>query len=597
MKIRWIALFLLFTLTAGCSMQAPKEPARSFAKPVQSQLLVLDGKGIIGIALKDLQTNQQTEYTAPGFLQEFIGFLQEQQYTPAEKMPEDTYEVQLLDSEQKPVLVLKVSGRWIDFSKDIMIGPSTLRKGTYELEHWIDSKMRKFYEGAVLSPAYLQYPAKLTMPDEVYSAELIDRGSTRVNAYEVIPRMYELIDTCFNRQTFEITGGRILRDSSQREAEIAAAQEANQCIAVSYGDSGTYMQAQTDGPYAQWMDGSNSLLVRTSDGLDSYRLITQDRAMELKVTEDFHEKWSEIFAINRERTEHLTPQMIKEIFHGQKPHWMDFICKNLGVASSYGNEYTELKESVMKLDASGNPYSLLSFYNPSYVVIFIFKQDQKSCWQFVDTISFGGWVTDNQYHIEKAGEQIWIVGDRCRGHGTGVSRHCQEWYTVSEKGAHMAISFPYDDYLGEPDGGYGIQAEKIHVNKKGKIEIIVDYKNYRYYNMELPMANEYGQVKVEGKKQVVFCWNSQEGRFTAEGYVPDEYGVTPVSPDCSEITQKCDEILKNNYDAIQKMIQALPGEKDENIRSDKATGAKKFLNDCTDSSMKQELIKLLADVM
>ncbi|MCX8171759.1 MAG: rubrerythrin family protein, partial [Candidatus Bathyarchaeota archaeon] len=58
-----------------------------------------------------------------------------------------------------------------------------------------------------------------------------------------------------------------------------------------------------------------------------------------------------------------------------------------------------------------------------------------------------------------------------------------ETYEVNEMyPAYNAVAKLQDEKGAQRTTDWALQAEKIHVNKKGKIEIMVDYKNYKYYN-------------------------------------------------------------------------------------------------------------------
>ena len=89
--------------------------------------------------------------------------------------------------------------------------------------------------------------------------------------------------------------------------------------------------------------------------------------------------------------------------------------------------------------------------------LLFFKEDK-----FIDYIDCGHRTAGTEYRLEKVGDKIFIVGRKNREHGTGEERNFEEWYTLSDEGKKLVISFPYYDFI-QPHRGYELTANNIKI--------------------------------------------------------------------------------------------------------------------------------------
>lgn len=138
------------------------------------------------------------------------------------------------------------------------------------------------------------------------------------------------------------------------------------------------------------------------------------------------------------------------------------------------------------------------------------------------------------------------------------------------------------------------KAEDIRLEKGNPVRLKVDYSLTRVYMLDVPEADEYGQVNISGKKTVDFVWDAGQQIFTS-AYPISEQGATQISPECTGITKKVDAILESDYDRLLDEIKALDSLENK-LEKDHKTGALElFLEDCPDSDKKAALIGLLSE--
>ena len=123
-----------------------------------------------------------------------------------------------------------------------------------------------------------------------------------------------------------------------------------------------------------------------------------------------------------------------------------------------------------------------------------------------------------EYRLEKAGDKIFIVGRRCREHGTGVEGNYKKWYSLSENGKKLIMGFPslYFNQPGLGPWGYELTAGNVQFNAGGDMSVTVDYNVRKYYELNIDIANEFGHVNVKGRKKVIFKWDEEKEVFISE---------------------------------------------------------------------------------
>lgn len=297
----------------------------------------------------------------------------------------------------------------------------------------------------------------------------------------------------------------------------------------------------------------------------------------------------DVINLNEKEEKELTPDEIEALLNENANHFMDYIFKNLGIESWYGN-IIYFEKSRINLNDSKEQYTVLSLRDGFYLRLLIFKEDK-----FIDYIDFGGWNAGTEYRIEKAEDKVFVVGNSCRGYGAGIGRYFEDWYLLNEQGKKLVVSFPYriNEHL-ESFAGYNLDATSIKFNPKEDIGITVEYsiiKDYFMDDVNYYMNTEgYEQITVEGTKKVVFKWDDEKTAFVSD-YAVDDMGVTEIPPESMEITDKCTDILKKNYQKFNQMALAVNEVRD----IDKMNQLwKYFLADCKDCDEKVALLEILS---
>ncbi|HEX3030044.1 MAG TPA: hypothetical protein VHT34_12245, partial [Clostridia bacterium] len=333
---------------------------------------------------------------------------------------------------------------------------------------------------------------------------------------------------------------------------------------------------------------------KSSKGLDVYKLITDNMVFYIRVKGDFDSLFQAVFNTNRRTSKVVTPKEIKKLFDEKKPYFMEYIAKNLGIDVFNGMTPESLTIKQIKLDNKAASYTVLSVSNPVAVRLLIFKKDTDNTYQFIDYIDFGGHVAGTDYKIENIGGRIFVTGNICKGYGTGESKYCKEWYTVNDQGKKLVLSFPYDDYIAAPWGGYSMHGD-IKINRDKEIGISVDYTITKMYFVNLDIANKDGFIEIPVRKKIVFKWDNDRGIFKSECSV-DEEGAAVIPVKSPDITQKCDGILEKYYDKLLEEINLISREQNEFTRDAKIRGIQNFLDDCTDSEKKTILAKKIREI-
>ena len=254
-----------------------------------------------------------------------------------------------------------------------------------------------------------------------------------------------------------------------------------------------------------------------------------------------------------------------------------------------------MKNSIMNLGKIGDcctVVELSSYYNAR---LFVYTAVSGGEWQFIDAVDFGGRVAGTEYHIETGGDHVWLVGNSCRGHGTGESRYYQDWYEITDKGKRLVLSFPYDEYMVNYPGGYIIRADSVNTETSGStgdIKVLADYTITKQYALELDIADENGMVNVNEKRTVEYIWNETKESFVSV-YEVDESGLTIVETESTEITRQCDAILENYYNELKKGLNEIDKLEASFSRAARVGGLKLFLKDCSEGNKKAELLSFL----
>ena len=591
MKRFLLCLFAIsLLLLISCGDNTATIVVSSPVPAADDEAVSLDTLDIACIAFKVINTEQSAEYTDKGFMEEFRSFILNQTYTDAMEDWDESHSASLLDKDRHTLLKLTLGARSIAFDSDVEIGGHRYEKGkTYETGEWLYEYMSQFIQGAVLNPVHIDYPAKLRIPGEYYTAEMLNEGSLTINKYETLTALHAFITGSFAGRDIEIIGSERLYSDEAIQAEEAKAWKIR-VIRINCDSSDTYMYISSQNEYKELVGAYSLSLYKDAGRTGTYRLATGGEVFLIKVDDAFDKTFQELFYNDMKTKLKLNASDVEKLFGQKKPWSMDYICRNLGMELWNKREDDTLDRSRIKLD-NGNPYTVLTIKNPYDSRLLFFNSKSVA---FIDYIDFGHREAGTAFTVERAGEYAWIVGNRNRGHGTGEDINNQEWYTVDDSGKKLALSIPYNTYEVGPYGGSIFQADEIRLEKGKPVRLSVDYSLTRVYMLDVPEADEYGQVNVTAKKNIEFVWDSGLRKFTAS-YPVDEEGLTQITPECTGITQKCGAILESGYNRLLVGVEALDSIENKLEKGHKAGALEQFLGDCPDSNKKTALLKLLSE--
>ena len=578
-----IGMLLLTACDEGTNNDGNKTALITPAK-AQDNIINLSNMNISSIRIKELNTEQDSILIKDGIIREFRDFLSSMKFTKIDESFIPEYEAEILDGGE---LVLKISfsGGVVSFSEKVMIGDKVLERGDYELENWISDNIKHFYEGKVLDPQNNEISANITTPDEISLIEMIDRGSTKINRYEVYSKLYDFAKENFCSRKFEVLESKKIDDyesmSEQKDSAI------KKCRALVIGNPFINIKIESDNEYDELISAPSMLLVEHAEKPETYQIYTEKMIIDIKVDNNFVKGFEEVFDTNTEVSKVLTPDEIEELFNEKKPYYWDYIWKNLDIEGWYADENVRLERQYMNLSNQGESYKVLMFYYYDIGLRLLFFKEDK----YIDYIDFGGRMAGTEYRMEKAGDKVFIVGKSCRGYGTGMSRYFEDWYTLTDNGKKLVVSLPYDDYNVGPIGGYYLVAKSIKLNNKGEISLTADYSLGKIY-MRIDICDDTYGVNVEVPKKVIFKWDNEKDVFVSE-FAPDDMGVTEIPPESDDIVGKCTELLKSKYKELTEAMLLLDEETYEYNKENRKKSWELFLNDCEDCDEKSALLEML----
>ncbi len=553
---------------------------------------------ISSIKIKELNTEQDSILIKDGIIREFRDFLSGMKFTKTDQPLISNYVAEIFDGGE-PVLKISFYGNVVSFNEKVMIGNTVLERGDYELENWISNNIKHFYEGKVLEPQYIELPANIYLPEAEFELEMVDRGSTKVNQQEVYSQLYELVTKSFCNNKFEIVEYKRVDDYELMVEKKQIARENTRAIIIqNIGGYGSYMKVDSDNDYDEWISASNIVLSEHTEKPGIYQMYLDSSIIDIKADSEFVRSFNNFFDANAKESKNLTPDKIEALFNERTSYYMDYICKNLGIESWRWREANRLEKHKKSLNSGEEPYTVLEFCNDINLRLLFFKEDK-----FIDYIDYGHRNAGTEYRLEKVGDKIFIVGRRCRNHGTGVDSNFEEWYILSDDGKKLVISFPYSDFIQSHNGGYHLTANSIKLNTGEDMSIVVDYNVRKFYIMDIDIADEYGQVTIEGTKRVVFKWNDEKSAFVSE-YGQNDMGMVEIPPESDDINKKCTELLKNKYQQIIKIMSSLnehTNKSDMEYMSVKnhmeyvKNSLRHFLSDCEDCDEKTVLLEMLKE--
>lgn len=529
------------------------------------------------IIIKDIQQQQEIEQKDPGLVNEFLQFLRAQKYSKPQDKWSDEYSVKLMGQDDKPVLEISFSPRSVTLDRNIDFGGTMLEKGTYEVEEWITGYLKSYYNGQVLNPSGIKLPASLKMNGEIAEGELVDKGSTKVNLYDVIPRLNDFIHKSITGRDYEIIEYKTVHNSTEMESESELAKTRNRCISINFATSENFLEIDSKDDFKSYAQAVGVTIACLKDKPYTYRILTDQMIFTVRADEEFDRQFNQLFELNASIAHQVTPDEIKALSDGKKPDFMEYISKNLGLGST-----------VLRLDykfeakpiESGNGclYELLDFTDSYTTRLLIFKCSAGKQASYIGNIDIKGWGDNFGYKIKKIGNKTFIVAEKnLRGHGTGFLAYSQDWYFIENDAVRTVLSVPSIYEKGETYG-FDLELKDLKIKSISGLSLTASYNFSKYYELKLPIADEYGRMTVTADKQAEFVWDESRDCFVSK-YKFDDQGIQDFMSDSREIKDQCSKILDKYYIQLENNITAISSETEDTKRW-KISPYQAFLKDC-----------------
>ncbi len=584
------------------SLASPSPSTVSASNSAADNVVEISTLDIAGIRINDQYTVYGIENGTANIVEEFRSFITSQVYTETNEEWTDWYDVSLLDSSDKTLLKLAISDKTITFGRDVDINGSIYKKDTkYETETLLYfHHMRHFTEGKVTSPVGVSYPARVMIPNyDYYTVDMIDSGSSTINQYETQEALYAFVSNSFLGKEFELISCLRPGFEAMREEEERAGK--TEVIHLPYG--GSYIQLSYPNRSQNFVDGSSVRIYRDADLPSTYRFATGNEILLIKVDEAFDRSFQKLFDNDGKSAHKLTVDEVEKLFaddefKDERFKYREFISRNLGMEDYPGSWRPDdtLERSTVKL-GNEKTYTMLTLNNPFMKRLMFFNEKSGAFIDYVDFYTKGG---DALFKLEKAGNNVWIVGNDLDGNGTGEYVLNRKWYTLDDDGIKLALNIPYNNYWAPPYRFIDIHAEKIELVKDNPVRLKTSYSVTKGYTLEItdaPEAKNY-EVSITANTEVEFLWDAGKREFIHQ-YPVDDSGFISIDSICSaEITEKCGKTLKKEYNRLKSAIQALdaPGtEKEDFMMHHKTSNYEIFLNECPESKEKAELLQLLSE--
>jgi hypothetical protein len=572
-----------------------------FTDPVntgyESGTAELDASILKKVVITDLQQHKKAEYTESGLIKELCALLNGLSYYETDTEWEPYYQVDLIGTDGDLAVSITTSGRAVAFDRDIKINGVILKKGLYEVEQWIHEHMIRFSEGQILDPACLEHPAALKAPEEITYQEIYDKENSRVNSYEINTEIYDFLEQFFAGKKFNILSSRRYFSYMETEKATTGARSNCQSIVVITGGSESDLEIYSDSPVKQFAKIGTITLSEIPERPGVYKMIMGNMEFEIETGSDFDAGFKSIFEKNRRVAHSLTPDDLKTLYEENKPIYMEYICKNLGVPNWTGRPPDRFEITTVDSGKPDEPYTIAAFYNPFDVLLLFYTGGNGQPWRYIGFVPFGGRGAGTEYRVETWNGHIWITGNESGGHGTGESRYLHNWYELTDKGIRSVLSFPYEEYFVAYMGGYILKADSIKTypgDNSDNMKVVVDYTLEKRYALSLDISDEYGHVAVSSKVRAEYEWDEENEAFTS-AFPANELGTPNFVYDDPEITKQCDKILEQYYNELVDSIKDIEAENDEFSRRVRVEGLKTFLRDCSDGQMKADLTKILPE--
>ncbi|MDP4181298.1 MAG: hypothetical protein Q8942_09420, partial [Bacillota bacterium] len=537
-------------------------------------------------------TNQEVKNDNQYLIKEFIQYIKSQSYSKNTEKWYKEYTVKLMGQDEQPIVEITFGGRSIDFDRDLVFDGISIKRGTYEVEEWIEDYLRNYYNGQILNPSFIRLPASLKINDEYTAEDLIDHGSTKINNYDLIPQLTDFFNSNIINKDFNIIDYRVIHSLKDMDLEVESIKSRSRSVSVNtFSDENLLEINSNDGSkgYAK----SVCLIVQDMSKPLIYKILTDKMIFNVSVSAKFDKEFNKLFQINASAPHQITPKEIKNLSDSKKKNFMTFISKNLGLKEiELRDDYT-FTTKILKL-YNNCAVNILTFSDSYNTRLLIYKNNDNIPNSYIGNIDIHSWGDMATYYIKKIGNKTFIVAEKnLGGHGTGVLHYSQDWYLLDDNTVKLALRIPKLDFQVDTYG-FNLELNNIKIDQATGLKLFAAYKLSKLYTLNLPITQQSGYVTLNTDINVEFTWDDKQSCFTSK-YNFDDDGIYKFISDSKDIRDKCSNVLNKYYSQIEKNINSFLTEKnnrnDGNIRSYLA-----FLDDCNPSSKRDNLRKILLKI-
>lgn len=595
MKKLFIAVLIGLLIFTACDEDTDKvDNEAEIITPLPSldNAVYITGINVTSIKIRNVSINEETILIKDGIVREFLSFFSSLEYKKIDNTPQILFETEIFDTGDS-VLKISFGDYSVSFSENVKIGNTVLEKGCYEVDKSLSLNLQHFFEGSVINPQHIEVSSNIIMPESMnvideYTLDMIDKGSSKINSPEIFMNLYIFAERNVLGQKFEIVEAENINSYELMEQYKRNAMKNNRVLI--FDTPVSYIIVDSDLGYNQSIIATNSFLVAENiEKPGFYKLYTDSMIIDFKVNDRFITEFEDIFLTNTKELTNLTIEEIEALINDTTPHCMEYISKNLNIEKWMGIQPENVKKQKMILNDHEGPYTVLEIYDEHNLRLLFFKEDK-----FIDYIDYGYRFAGTEYRLEKAGDKVFIVGRRCREHGTGIERNYEEWYLLSESGKKLVMGFPCSYFYQQDIWGYEMTADKVQFNAGGDMNVTVDYNIRKFYGVLIDISNDPGIIEVEGTKKVLFKWDEEKDVFISE-YGQNGIGMFEITPESDDIRAKCTEFLKSKYYRFVEFI-SLYNDEDEFSVKYISELLRDFLNSCNDCDEKSKLLELIDDI-
>ncbi|RCX19259.1 hypothetical protein DFR58_1033 [Anaerobacterium chartisolvens] len=545
------------------------------------------------IIIRDIQHQQEIEQKNPGIVNEFLQFLGEQKYSKSRDKWSDEYSVKLMGKDDKQVLEIFFSPRTVTLDSNIGFGDTMLEKGTYEVPGWITAYLKSYYDGQVLNPSNIKLPAVLKINGDIAGWELADKGSTKINLYDVVPRLNDIVNNSIAGRDYEITAYKTVYDPTEMESEAELMKSRNRCISINFDTSENFLEIDSSDDFKSYAKAAGMIIACLKDEPYIYSILTDQMIFTVRVDKELDRQFNQLFELNASTVHRVTPDEIKALSDSRNPNFMEYVSKNLGLDGiELRPDYSFKIESVES--GSGQLYKLLDFTDSYTTRLLIFRNIPGKQADYIGNVDIKGWGDNIGYKIKKLGNKTFVVAEKnLMGHGTGFLAWFQDWYLIENDTVKAVLSIPSIYEQGEAYG-FNLELKDLKIKSARGLSLTASYNLSKYYDLKLPIADEYGYVTVKAAdKQVEFVWDDTRECFASK-YRFDDRGIWDFISDSPEITNQCGKIFDKYHVQLENDITAiLSGPED--AKRWKVRPYEAFLKDCKPDEKKERSIRKLME--